>query len=74
MKSRKRLHSIFSLLLASVLLLSACQKSDPAPKEDTMPKQQEEEQQEEETPLEPVESFDPSPYTNAMMLEDYDFF
>ncbi len=35
MKSRKRLHSILSLLLASVLLLSACQKSDPAPKEDT---------------------------------------
>ena len=74
MKSRKRLHSVLSLLMASVLLLSACQKSDPAPKEDTAPKQQEEEQQEEETPLEPVESFDPSSYTNAMMLEDYDFF
>ena len=69
MKSRKRLHSVLSLLLAGVLLLSACQKSDPAPKEDTAP-----EQQEEKTPLEPVESFDPSTYTNAMMLEDYDFF
>ena len=74
MKSRKRLHSILSLLLAGMFLLSACQKSDPAPKEDTAPKQQEEEQQEEETPLEPVESFDPASYTNAMMLEDYDFF
>ncbi len=73
MKSRKRLHSVLSLLMASVLLLSACQKSDPAPKEDTAPKQQEE-QQEEETPLEPVESFDPASYTNAMMLEDYEFF
>ena len=73
MKSRKRLHSILSLLLAGMFLLSACQKSDPAPKEDTAPKQQEE-QKEEETPLEPVESFDPASYTNAMMLEDYDFF
>ena len=62
------------MLLSMLLLLSACQKSDPAPKEDTAPKQQEEEQQEEETPLEPVESFDPASYTNAMMLEDYDFF
>ena len=42
MKSRKRLHSILSLLLAGMFLLSACQKSDPAPKEDTAPKQQEE--------------------------------
>lgn len=74
MKSRKRLHSVLSLLMASVLLLSACQKSDPAPKEDTMPEKQGEEQKEEEIPLEPVESFDPSSYTNAMMLEDYDFF
>lgn len=73
MKSRKRLHSVLSLLLAGMFLLSACQKSDPAPKEDTAPKQQEE-QKEEETPLEPVESFDPASYTNAMMLEDYDFF
>ncbi len=24
--------------------------------------------------MEPVESFDPASYTNAMMLEDYDFF
>ena len=70
MKSRKRLHSILSLLLAGLLLLSACQKSDPAPKEDAAPKQQEEE----EIPLEPVESFDPASYTNAMMLEGYDFF
>lgn len=61
------------MLLAVLLLLSACQKSDSAPKEDTAPKQQEE-QKEEETPLEPVESFDPASYTNAMMLEDYDFF
>lgn len=74
MKSRKRLHSVLSLLMASVLLLSACQKSDPAPKEDTAPEKQQEEQQEEEVPLEPVESFDPASYTNAMMLEDYDFF
>ena len=71
MNQRKR---VWSLLLAGLVLLSACQKSDPAPKEDTAPKQQEEEQQEEETPLEPVESFDPASYTNAMMLEDYDFF
>ena len=71
MNQRKR---VWSLLLAVLLLLSACQKSDSAPKEDTAPKQQEEEQQEEEIPLEPVESFDPSSYTNAMMLEDYDFF
>ena len=70
MNQRKR---VWSLLLAVLLLLSACQKSDSAPKEDTAPKQQEE-QKEEETPLEPVESFDPASYTNAMMLEDYDFF
>ena len=74
MKSRKRLHSVLSLLLAVLLLLSACQKSDSAPKEDTMPEKQGEEQKEEEIPLEPVESFDPASYTNAMMLEDYDFF
>ena len=72
-KEMRKIHSLLCLLLAGVVLLSACQKSDPAPKEDTAPKQQEE-QQEEETPLEPVESFDPSTYTNAMMLEDYDFF
>lgn len=71
MNQRKR---VWSLLLAVLLLLSACQKSDPAPKEDTMPEKQEEEQKEEEIPLEPVESFDPASYTNAMMLEDYDFF
>ena len=71
MNQRKR---VWSLLLAVLLLLSACQKSDPAPKEDTAPEKQEEEQKEEEIPLEPVESFDPSSYTNAMMLEDYDFF
>lgn len=72
MNQRKR---VWSLLLAVLLLLSACQKSDPTPKEDTAPeKQQQEEQQEEEVPLEPVESFDPASYTNAMMLEDYDFF
>lgn len=71
MNQRKR---VWSLLLAVLLLLSACQKSDPAPKEDTVPEKQEEEQKEEEIPLEPVESFDPSSYTNAMMLEDYDFF
>ena len=65
----RKIHSLLCLLLAGVVLLSACQKSAPAPKEDTMPKQQEE-----EIPLEPVESFDPSSYTNAMMLEDYDFF
>ncbi len=65
----RKIHSLLCLLLAGVVLLSACQKSDPAPKEDTAPKQQEE-----EIPLEPVESFDPSSYTNAMMLEDYDFF
>ena len=70
----KKIRSMLCLFLASILLLSACQKSDSAPKEDTAPKQQEEEQQEEEIPLEPVESFDPSSYTNAMMLEDYDFF
>ena len=74
MKSRKRLHSILSLLLAGMFLLSACQKSDPAPKEDTVPEKQGEEQKEEEIPLEPVKSFDPASYTNAMMLEDYDFF
>ncbi len=71
MNQRKR---VWSLLLAMLLLLSACQKSDPAPKEDTMPEKQEEEQKEEQIPLEPVESFDPASYTNAMMLEDYDFF
>ena len=71
MNQRKR---VWSLLLAVLLLLSACQKSDPAPKEDTMPEKQGEEQKEEEIPLEPVESFDPASYTNAMMLEDYDFF
>ena len=72
MNQRKRM---WSLLLAGLVLLSACQKSDPAPKEDTAPeKQKEEEQQEEEIPLEPVESFDPASYTNAMMLEDYEFF
>lgn len=71
MNQRKR---VWSLLLAVLLLLSACQKSDPAPKEDTAPEKQQEEQQEEEVPLEPVESFDPASYTNAMMLEDYDFF
>ena len=71
MNQRKR---VWSLLLAVLLLLSACQKSDPAPKEDTVPEKQEEEQKEEEIPLEPVESFDPSSYANAMMLEDYDFF
>lgn len=71
MNQRKR---VWSLLLAVLLLLSACQKSDPAPKEDTVPEKQEEEQKEEEISLEPVESFDPSSYANAMMLEDYDFF
>ena len=71
MNQRKR---VWSLLLAVLLLLSACQKSDPAPKEDTVPEKREEEQKEEEIPLEPVESFDPASYTNAMMLEDYDFF
>ena len=71
MNQRKR---VWSLLLAVLLLLSACQKSDPAPKEDTAPEKQEEEQKEEEIPLEPVESFDPSSYATAMMLEDYDFF
>lgn len=71
MNQRKR---VWSLLLAVLLLLSACQKSDPAPKEDTVSEKQEEEQKEEEIPLEPVESFDPSSYANAMMLEDYDFF
>ena len=71
MNQRKR---VWSLLLAVLLLLSACQKSDPAPKEDTVPEKQEEEQKEEQIPLEPVESFDPASYTNAMMLEDYDFF
>ena len=71
MNQRKR---VWSLLLAVLLLLSACQKSDPAPKEDTVPEKQEEEQKEAEIPLESVESFDPASYTNAMMLEDYDFF
>ena len=40
MNQRKR---VWSLLLAVLLLLSACQKSDPAPKEDTVPEKQEEE-------------------------------
>ena len=41
MNQRKR---VWSLLLAVLLLLSACQKSDPAPKEDTAPEKQQEEQ------------------------------
>ena len=68
----KKIQSILSLFLASVFLLSACQKSDPTPKEETVPEKQEEQQ--EEAPLEPVEPFDSASYTNAMMLEDYDFF
>ena len=48
MNQRKR---VWSLLLAGLVLLSACQKSAPAPKEDTVPEKQEEEQQE-EVPLE----------------------
>ena len=62
MNQRKR---VWNLLLAGLLLLSACQKSAPAPKEDTAPEKQEEETAQ--------KTFDPSTYTNAMMLEDYDF-
>ena len=70
----EKIRSLLCLFLTAVVLLSACQKNDSSPQEETFSSQKEEEQQKEEITLEPVEAFDSNPYTNAMMLEDYDFF
>lgn len=69
----EKIRSMLCLFLTAVVLLSACQKNDSSPQEETS-SQKEEEQQKEEITLEPVEAFDSNSYTNAMMLEDYDFF
>lgn len=69
----EKIRSLLCLFLTAVVLLSACQKNDSSPQEETS-SQKEEEQQKEEITLEPVEAFDSNSYTNAMMLEDYDFF
>ena len=65
----QKIQLIIFLFLASIFLISACNRSDSSLEKDTV-----EEQQEEEIALKPVEPFDPASYTNAMMLEDYDFF
>ena len=59
----RKIRSVLCLLLAFVFLLSACQKSDSISSEGGGTKLQKE-----------MEVFDPDSYTNAMMLEDYDFF
>ena len=69
----EKIRSLLCLFLTAVVLLSACQKDDSSPQVETS-SQKEEEQQKEEITLEPVEAFDSNSYTNAMMLEDYDFF
>ena len=53
-----------ALILATAVILLACVKTGPAPKESAPEKPQKQE----------LEVFDPASYTREMMQEDYDFF